>query len=145
MPGSESIRICRLRLVVVLLVSYTVSVTGSVAPWSVRPAIPRSRVKSWGTLSSHDITVRITKIPRGGALSDDEESEDEYVDEEDEEYDSTDDEPEDEDVSVLAKAEGEYDEPLVPSSMMNLYASIGVMFLGRKYDLFSPTMVRIAR
>jgi hypothetical protein len=38
-----------------------------------------------------------------------------------------------------------YDEPLVASPFLNLYVSIGVMFLAKKVDLFSPTMVRIAR
>jgi hypothetical protein len=63
----------------------------------------------------------------------------------------------DEDVSVAktkqkrAKADRSpavsvsYDEPLVASPFLNLYVSIGVMFLAKKVDLFSPTMVRIAR
>jgi hypothetical protein len=38
-----------------------------------------------------------------------------------------------------------YDEPLVASPFLNLYVSIGVMFLAKKVDLFSLTMVRIAR
>lgn len=38
-----------------------------------------------------------------------------------------------------------YDEPIVASPFLNLYVSIGVMFLAKKVDLFSPTMVRIAR
>jgi Phosphate transport (Pho88) len=38
-----------------------------------------------------------------------------------------------------------YDEPLVASPLTNLYASLGVMLLARKVDLFHPTVVRIAR
>jgi Phosphate transport (Pho88) len=38
-----------------------------------------------------------------------------------------------------------YDEPYVASPMTSMYVSLGVMVLGRKVDLLSPTMVRIAR
>jgi hypothetical protein len=38
-----------------------------------------------------------------------------------------------------------YDEPLVASPFLNLYVSLGVMFLAKKVNLLSPLMVRIAR
>jgi hypothetical protein len=84
---------------------------------------------------------------RGGSTE-----EDEYNEEgSEEEYDS--DEESDVEPETMSAADGvqielkveKYDEPLVASPMLNLYASLGVMLLGRRIDLFSPTVVRIAR
>lgn len=38
-----------------------------------------------------------------------------------------------------------YDEPLMPSPYINMMASVFVMLLSRKYDLFDPKLVKIAR
>lgn len=78
------------------------------------------------------------------------------VDVEEEEYDEEDEEFDDEEADMSNSAveyanrnqstsPEEYDSPLVPSPFTNLFASIGVMILARKYDLFHPVMVRIAR
>lgn len=96
------------------------------------------------TLSS----VSLLNLSRGGAV----EYDDEYDDEEyDEEYDVEDEEEEemeedDETSGVQIEVNVEkYDEPLMASPMANLYASLGVMLLARRVDLFSPMVVRIAR
>jgi Phosphate transport (Pho88) len=47
-------------------------------------------------------------------------------------------------VQIELKVE-KYDDPYFASPMSSLYASLGVMLLSRKVDLFHPTMVRIAR
>lgn len=101
-------------------------------------------------------------VPRGGAASEEEYDEETEYDVEDEdeeeqqvaaeadevsEYDYEDEEEEEDEtggVQIEVNVE-KFDEPLVASPLMNLYASLGVMLLGRKVDLFSPTMVRIAR
>jgi hypothetical protein len=109
---------------------------------------------------------RLLEIQRGGAVDSDEEGEEEEADDDDEvdqERDDEDkeaDEEEEEDESEAEEEENEedtieevqiemtvqkFDEPLVASPLLNLYASIGVMILAKKVDLFSPTMVRIAR
>jgi Phosphate transport (Pho88) len=69
------------------------------------------------------------------------------------EYDEYDDESEDESISTAIDADDvqievkveKFDEPLVASPMTNLYASLAVMLLSRKIDLFHPTVVKIAR
>jgi cytoskeletal protein RodZ len=115
---------------------------------------------------------RIHDFPRGGSSSD---AEDDVEDEDEEENESEyDDESDDESTEVedpsevaivatgtkskrkkaasksfhdseIAAAVGEYDAPLVASPFLNLYVSLGVMFLAKKVDLLSPVMVRIAR
>ncbi|GAX23664.1 hypothetical protein FisN_12Hh238 [Fistulifera solaris] len=79
---------------------------------------------------------------RGGSSSTEEEEEEEESDTEDEEEDEED--VVDSGVQIEMNVE-KYDEPLVPSPMLNLYASIGVMLLARKVDLFSPMVVKLAR
>lgn len=112
-----------------------------------------------------------TMVPRGGLLiqDDDESDDDEEEGEEYDEYETGDegdeyDEEEEEEDAVVATAgsekkaakakkqkgsavlaDAEYDEPLVASPLTNMYASIAVILLGRKVDLMSPTVVRIAR
>jgi hypothetical protein len=46
---------------------------------------------------------------------------------------------------IVDGAAVEYDEPLVASPFLNLYVSLGIMFLAKKVNLLSPLMVRIAR
>ncbi|GAX15065.1 hypothetical protein FisN_12Lh238 [Fistulifera solaris] len=91
--------------------------------------------KPWG--QQQTVARRIMDI-RGGSSTEEEE----------EEYE-TEDEEEDEDIvdsGVRIEMNVEkYDEPLVPSPMLNFYASIGVMLLARKVDLFSPTVVKLTR
>jgi Phosphate transport (Pho88) len=118
---------------------------------------------------------RIGLFPRGGAESvtgeesdddssddddddDDEQSvkvADEGAEEEEEDDEESDSEEEDEeeedgtgsiadDIQIELKVQ-KFDEPLVASPLTNLYASIGVMLLARRVDLFHPTVVRIAR
>jgi hypothetical protein len=114
----------------------------------------------WG-LPSDSLPTRIA-IFRGGSSVEQTEEEDEYDDEEydsDEEEEEDVDEEEDEDeeeeeeeaqeddtsgVQIEVKVE-KYDDPLVAPAMANLFASLGVMLLGKKVDLFSPTIVRIGR
>jgi hypothetical protein len=91
--------------------------------------------KPWG--QQQTVARRIMDI-RGGSSTEEEE----------EEYE-TEDEEEDEDmvdsgVRIEMNVE-KYDEPLVPSPMLNFYASIGVMLLARKVDLFSPIVVKLTR
>lgn len=88
--------------------------------------------------------------------SDDEEEEAEDVEEEyDDEYDEEEEEEEEVEevgVDVVTKEKTKkgnklkkYDEPFVASPLTNLYCSLAIMLLGRKVDLFNPTIVRIAR
>ena len=112
-------------------------------------------------LPQRALGARIPLI-RGGASVETEED-DEY---DDEEYDESEGEEEKEEEDEEESDEGEeseaaeesdnegvqlevkveqYDDPLTPNPMINLYASLGVMMLGRKVDIFSPVVVRIAR
>ena len=69
------------------------------------------------------------------------------------EYDDYDDESEDESISTAIDADDvqievkveKFDEPLVASPMTNLYASLAVMLLSRKIDIFNPTVVKLVR
>lgn len=116
----------------------------------------RGEAKLWGSFLSfakiqHPRLDPAQLLFRGGAVSDDE-SEDEEDESDDE---STDDDEEDDDElqneettaidNISTQSLTEYDEPLAPSPFINLYASLGVMLLARKFDLFHPTMVKIAR
>ena len=89
---------------------------------------------------------RIEYFPRGGAVDE----EDEYDEEDyDDEYDAEEEEvEEDEDetdgIQIELNVE-KYDEPLVASPMTNLFATFGVMLLAQRVDLFSPAVVRISR
>jgi Phosphate transport (Pho88) len=95
-------------------------------------------------------------IVNGGA-TDDWDSDDEYDVDVDED-DDTDEDDEQEKEEVYSTAETAiistvnsidnivaYDEPLMPSPYINMLASVFVMLIGRKYDLFHPTLVRAAR
>lgn len=64
-----------------------------------------------------------------------EEVEDEYDDEEEEHYEA----------DVDSEEVAEFDEPLVASPMLQLYATFGVMILSKKIDLFNPTVVMACR
>lgn len=101
---------------------------------------------------------RIWSFSRGGAEesdADSEEGEEEGADETDEENEEESEaesegeesEPEDEEIDEvqIEMSVEKYDEPLVASPMLNLYASLAVMMLARKVDLFSPKLVKIAR
>lgn len=96
----------------------------------------------------------VQAVPRGGSA----EEEEEYDSEESEYEDESDDDAsvktaapqaveasDEEEAAEVQVSVTEYDEPLMAPPMANLLASLGVMLLGRKVDLFSPTMVRIAR
>ena len=100
---------------------------------------------------------------------DKEEKEEDAVESDEEEEDVADDASEEEEVEESYDTEDEYDEeeeeeeetqetsteveqtlsefvePLVASPMLQLYATIGVMMLSKKIDLYNPTVVRIAR
>jgi len=115
-----------------------------------------------------DSICRISAVPRGGVLlGDDDEEEEEEEDDaeesdssegeeeeydveeegEEDEYDSESEEEEDEDMASFEVdvSKAEYDDPLVPSPLNNLYATLAVMLLSKRIDLFNPTVVRIAR
>jgi hypothetical protein len=70
-----------------------------------------------------------------------------------EEEDKADDEEEADDIENKVDIEGvkielkveKYDEPYFASPMSSLYASLGVMLLSRRVDLFHPTIVRLVR
>jgi hypothetical protein len=110
-----------------------------------------SSALSWNIeAGSYDekIALRIASFPRGGSDTDVEGGEsDEYDDEvEEDEYDDESDEGDDDEKVVPIEISIEkYDEPLVASPMINLYASFGVMMLARRIDLFNPIVVRVAR
>lgn len=122
----------------------------------------------WGLPTSsegigHSLTRRLAaNFPRGGSSKEEENEGDEYDDEDEADQvevveavlddDDDDEESECEDgaemdgVQIeLINVEKKYDDPIVASPMSNLYASLGVMLLARKVDLFHPTVVRIAR
>ena len=100
-------------------------------------------------------------VPRGGASAeedeeydeeeeseDDEESEDEDSDEEESEDEEESDDEEEEETGDQVRIEvavQKFDEPLAPSPMINMYATFGVLLFGRKFDLLSPPIVRLAR
>jgi hypothetical protein len=73
------------------------------------------------------------EVEEGVALVEEEEEE-----EEDEEDDTS------QGVQIEVKVE-KFDEPLVAPPMINLFASLGVMLLGRRVDLFSKPVVVVAR
>jgi len=131
---------------------------------AIRHAAPlllcEEEARYWGASSDisnfDNVFVRtVSSFPRGGALAtgEDDEEEDSEAEESEEEYDTDDEEEEeyesdeeDDVVEVTTSVEAaEYDEPLVASPLTNLYASLGVMLLARRVDLFSPKVVRIAR
>ncbi|CAB9514800.1 ribonuclease T2 activity [Seminavis robusta] len=87
-------------------------------------------------------------------VDEEEEENDEQLDEdgeEEEEEDLEDDEDdleeeeEEEPVGAELEESGEFDEPLVASPMLGLYATFGVMALSKKISLYDPTVVRVAR
>jgi hypothetical protein len=93
------------------------------------------------------LSSRIDYFPRGGAVDeedeyDEEEYDDEYDAEEEEEVEE--DEDETDGIQIELNVE-KYDEPLVASPMTNLFATFGVMLLAQRVDLFSPVVVRISR
>jgi len=83
---------------------------------------------------------------RGGSTLEEEEQydEEEYDSEEEDDDVVTDDEEDADEEQIETKVET-FEDPLFPSPVMNLYCTFGVMYLGRKVDLLSPTMVRVAR
>lgn len=92
--------------------------------------------------------VRERKVQQEEGEEEDEETAEPVEEENDDDQEEEDDDEGEEDESARVQIEvkvEKYDEPLVPSPMINLYASIGVMFLARKVDLFSPKVVRAAR
>jgi hypothetical protein len=105
-------------------------------------------------LAHTTLSSRIAYFSRGGAVDEEdeydeeEEYDDEYDAEEEEEEEEVEDMDEDEDetggIQIELNVE-KYDEPLVASPMTNLFATFGVMMLANRVDLFSPTVVRIAR
>lgn len=119
----------------------------------------------YSSRSNNDVLVAL--FPRGGFSSsteeedDGEETDDDGEDptsavvveaeEDDEDEKEASDELEEDDgdsigaIQIEMKVEQSFDEPWVPSPMSNLYASLGVMMLARRVDLFQPTVVRIAR
>ena len=129
-----------------------------VADTSAGPFAPLSH---WGLSSEirrDSSKVNLIAFPRGGSSTEEEEVIDCDDDEDEstsaslgiEELDAIDDESSDENeaeidgVQIEVKIE-KFDEPFVVSPMSNLYASLGVMLLARKVDLFNPVIVRIAR
>jgi hypothetical protein len=94
-------------------------------------------------LAKHTLSSRIAYLPRGGAVDE----EDEYDEEEyDDEYDDEEEEVEHETGGVQIELNVEkYDEPFVASPMTNLFATFGVMMLAKRVDLLSPPVVRVAR
>lgn len=120
----------------------------------------------WGVTDRRNSLVRrsVAFSPRGGSSKEEELEGDQYDDEDEEQSDYAGDdqaqvveadettESEDDDEAEIT-TDGvqieinvaKYDEPLVASPFTNLFASLGVMVLARKYDLFHPTVVRIAR
>ena len=115
---------------------------------SATNAIPRHSLlvplkQPWGRQPAVSPLFRITHI-RGGSSSVEEDDDD--VEEADTEDDEEEEDEENADTGVQIEMNVEkYDEPLVASPMLNMYASIGIMLLGRKIDLFNPTIVRLAR
>jgi Phosphate transport (Pho88) len=108
--------------------------------------------KSLAFLKKSTRQIDISRLSvRGGATSDDESDDDEDQSDDDSSYDDEDDiedEEDDDSTEIEISSNGvvaNYDEPLAPSPFINLYASIGVMILARKFDLFHPIMVKIAR
>lgn len=132
------------------------------------PTIGRSHL-GWGLQRSHNFEWHqpsvqvIAQIPRGGSDEEDDYDEyDEYDEEEEEESEDEDEEVEEEEDSDTEVSEeeediefsvedvddgtvSEYDEPLMASPMLNLYATMGVMILSRRINLFDPFVVRLAR
>jgi hypothetical protein len=109
-----------------------------------------TRLSCWGkrtSLGHTTLSSRIDYFPRGGAVDeedeyDEEEYDDEYDAEEEEEVEE--DEDETDGIQIELNVE-KYDEPLVASPMTNLFATFGVMLLAQRVDLFSPVVVRISR
>jgi len=117
-------------------------------PWG---GLLNQHYKKWGDLET------VLNLSRGGGAGevaaeddDDEEEKDGAEEEEDEEEDEYDEEDEEEEkdegdgVQIEVKVE-KYDEPLVASPFSSMMASLGVMLLARKVNLFSPTFVKFAR
>lgn len=106
----------------------------------------------WGlTIREGQRFDRIYAQLRGGSTEEDEYdeevSEDEYDSEESSDVDENEDKVADatnNGVQIEMNVQ-KYDEPLAPSPMINIYATIGVMLLAKRVDLFDPTVVRIAR
>lgn len=149
--GALGQRTVKWNLLVLTIVSLFCSVSSNPFTTSTRS----THLSWWGkrtALTHNNLSSRIADLTRGGAV---EEEEDEYDEEGyDDEYDAEDedeDEVEDEDadeetdgIQIELNVE-KYDEPWVASPLTNLYATFGVMMLTRRFDLFSPTVVRIAR
>lgn len=108
----------------------------------VEPLQPESANEEDRKNHSEEEEVNETK-----ATEIEEEVEEDDDDEEEEDDDDTDVNGKDvniEGLQIELKVE-KYDEPSFASPMSSLYASIGVMLLSRKVDLFHPTVVRLAR
>lgn len=83
------------------------------------------------------------------AKEEEEESDEEEEEETEEESDEEESDAEEEEVADVTQdmsvETSEFDEPLVMSPMIQLYATFGVMMLARKVDMTSPTVVKFAR
>lgn len=92
---------------------------------------------------------------RGGAAAIEEDSDSDVYDSEyDDEYDDEDetsdvDELDDDTPSALQTStptsQVDYVDPVYLSPMMGMYATVAVMMLSRRIDLFNPTVVKVAR
>lgn len=172
-PSTQSFFPSKIELVVsivgVLILSTCCSVEGLFSSRRLRqidiPAFAAGNsLTSWGGTSNQHLRKwgeleTVLNLSRGGAAGevaeeeddDDEEEEDGAEEEQDEEdeYDEEDEEEEEEKdegdgVQIEVKVE-KYDEPLVASPFSSMMASLGVMLLARKVNLFSPTFVKFAR
>jgi hypothetical protein len=136
----------------VLLTTLSLFFCASANPFTT--STQSTRLSCWGkrtSLAQTTLSSRIAYFPRGGAVDeedeyDEEEYDDEYDAEEEEEEMEDKEEDEDETGGIQIELNVEkYDEPLAASPMLNLFATFGVMLLAQRVDLFSPTVVRIAR
>ena len=89
----------------------------------------------------------VAEIDNATDASADEGNEDDEVEGESDDMEQEEDEEEEEEEAFGTDLEevGGYDEPLVVPAMLQLYATFGVMMLSKRIDLFSPTVVRVAR
>ena len=130
---------------------------------------------AWGTRPTERIQYNaclVQQLRGGGAAAvDSDEDEDDEVyasdddeqeaydsdDEQEEEYDDEEDEEEEEKETTAASKsvssssssvkpkDTNYVDPWFPSPMMGIYSTIGLMMLSKRTDLFSPTVVKVAR
>lgn len=92
-----------------------------------------------------DEVLKAETIEEDEANVDDEEDEDVDVDESEEEEEEYDEYEEEEEADVASEEVAGFDEPLVASPMLQLYATFGVMILSKKIDLFNPAVVMACR